>query len=588
GLGGRGRSRALPEGAEGRPEDQEGLDERLMALPEGPAAGKPASSLDSRLEARGPAAGPEGLPCPPSRGPSVALPADLSLSPRRRGEIALSLSLLAERLRPAPGAPDMRGEPVLALSEGPAVLAAAVLKLRTGPLTFLCEGGEAALSAAALADLNGEEGRIFILKGPLARALKPYGGLPEGGFPLAVACLPPAMLTRHLGALSRLLAPRGRLIAVGPATGSQTAAVLKAASRAGLSLGSSVVMGEAVGLCLDRPLARNASRWDWKPGDWVSRLTEDELAAIEELGDDGVPHPGAEETALPATAGRGSPQAASALDTACPARDEGAAAPAADEGLAGPDRSEGTPGPATEAGLAAPALDEGPGDAARLARDEAAGFGGGPSRDDFSGGEGGSEAARSLAAPATRAFPPPEAPSAVYREHRPAPRGRAARGASGKAASGDSPRRRKGRRALCAENRAPEGPPAENQALRSARPGQAGDSAAKTPQGRAVRERPAGAPYVQGFQDAPDALDGCGVQGFASPEGQGGPSRFPSGLLDWEGPGSGRETQPDLPGRRPEELPAAAAEGFPDCRPGLSPFGRLPSAAKEPAAEDAD
>jgi hypothetical protein len=225
---------------------------------------------------------------------SLRLPSGMILSPRRRTELALAISLMAESLSPGPGAPDTRGLRTLVASEGPAVLPLAALRLGSGPVTFLCSGTEAQLSETELSEMNGEGGRIGTLPGPLAKSLKQGGPLQERSFGLVCSALSAPLLARHLTRLASLLAPRGRIVASGLGLGPQTAAVLKAASRAGLTLTFSVTGDDAAAVCLDLPRPRRAVSWDWKPGDWAAELSEDDLAALEELeGADGTADPGA-------------------------------------------------------------------------------------------------------------------------------------------------------------------------------------------------------------------------------------------------------------------------------------------------------
>jgi hypothetical protein len=225
-------------------------------------------------------------------GPSVALPPSLVLSPRRRLEISLAASLMADWLSPPPGAPDTRGLPCLVCSEGPAVLPLAALKLGSGPVTFLCAGEEASHSAAELAAGNGEEGRIETLSAPLARSLKPNGMLSGRRFGIVCLAIPPTAAARLLAALASLLEPSGRIILAGPELGHQTATLHKAAFKAGLSLCYSIIRDDTAALSLELPRPRRAVPWDWKPGDWSVQLTEDDLAILAQLEGADAPIPG--------------------------------------------------------------------------------------------------------------------------------------------------------------------------------------------------------------------------------------------------------------------------------------------------------
>jgi hypothetical protein len=359
-----------PDARQAVPDSRGGGGEQLSAGPAAPPDG------GTGAPAAGPAADGGGARNAPGRslpaGPALALPGSLALSPRRRLELSLAVSLMAERLSPPPGAPDTRGGETLVLAEGPAVLPLASLKLGTGPVTFLCTGEEAARSVPVLAALNGETGRIRILPGPLAKTLRPGRTLPAEGYGLVAACLPPALLARHVSALARLLAPRGRIVAAGPAQGAQTAHVLKAASRAGLLLGGSVIEEGAAAICLDRPPSRRFIAWDWKPGDWLASLSEDDLSTLAELeaadgtaspeeeGGDGAlggppPFPGTDAVGLGGGAAPGGPGEAdgtSRRDLSGPGSPEATPPPGA--GLPvrqGARMPEGAPGP----GGAAPA-----------------------------------------------------------------------------------------------------------------------------------------------------------------------------------------------------------------------------------------
>jgi hypothetical protein len=302
-----GREASVGGKAAGREAGADGLSGGPAPAPEGPPDATavspppaPASSPPGGLPTGNPGSGP-GRPPGSFRWSggteepaSLRLPGGMRFSPRRRTGMALAISLMADFLSPPPGAPDTRGLRTLVASEGPAVLPLAALKLGSGPVTFLCAGDEARISEMELSEMNGETGRIGTLHGPLPRSLRTGGPLPERSFGLVCSALAAPLLARHLSRLARLLSPQGRIVASGLGLGPQTEAVLKAASRAGLTLAFSVTWTDSAALCLDLPRPRHAISWDWKPGDWAAELTEDDLAALEELENaDGTTDPGA-------------------------------------------------------------------------------------------------------------------------------------------------------------------------------------------------------------------------------------------------------------------------------------------------------
>jgi hypothetical protein len=191
------------------------------------------------------------------------------------------------RLSPPPGAPDTRGAPTLVFDESPAIVATAARLAGSGPVSIIAsEPGLArlALDAAALNRLP-ESPRLLPMglppwPRPAAKAL-------EGAFGLIVVNHCAGLVVRAIKDLASWLDPAaGRLIVAGAAVGAQSALLVKAASRAGLSLMDTSMEGDWAVLAMARRRPARAAVWSWSPGDWLSELTEEDreaLARIEAL-----------------------------------------------------------------------------------------------------------------------------------------------------------------------------------------------------------------------------------------------------------------------------------------------------------------
>lgn len=226
-------------------------------------------------------AGAAETPSPPGRN-VLRLPEGLRASGRWQAGEALLLTALAEHLSPPPGAPETRGWPTLALESLIPLAPAAAVQAGSGPVTLLAD--EAAGSVAAeLARLNHPansqvEGPLNsppaelnypltagdgalplwgleIISGPfkiLARKRSDWAGY----FGLIAIHLSPYLAARRLKILAGWLRPDGVLIVSGFNPGPQTAHLLRAAARAGLSLAGSVAEGDWAALKLEPTLAR--------------------------------------------------------------------------------------------------------------------------------------------------------------------------------------------------------------------------------------------------------------------------------------------------------------------------------------------
>jgi hypothetical protein len=209
---------------------------------------------------------PEGLPAP---------------SPRLRAWLSLALAAMAAHLAPPPGAPDPRGARTLVFDESPAILAAAALMAGSGPVSAISTNprlSELARQAIRLNRLG--DGPEFLPLGlpPWPRpAVRPWAG----AFKLIVVNHSVHLAARALKDLAAWLDPAGgRLIATGVGAGTQSAHLVKAASRANLALVETSLEGDWAVLTLAARRPSQAAVWPWSPGDWLSELTEEDREAL--------------------------------------------------------------------------------------------------------------------------------------------------------------------------------------------------------------------------------------------------------------------------------------------------------------------
>lgn len=206
----------------------------------------------------------------------------LRASGRWQAGEALLLAALAEYLSPPPGAPETRGWPTLALESAIPLAPSAAALAGSGPVTLLTDEAAGSL-AAELARLNHPDGPragpqpispptehdspltvgdgalplwgLEIITGPFkALARKRIGW--AGYFGLIAVHLSPYLAARRLKTLAGWLRPEGALIVSGFNPGPQTAHLLRAAARAGLSLAGSVAEGDWAALKLEPTLVR--------------------------------------------------------------------------------------------------------------------------------------------------------------------------------------------------------------------------------------------------------------------------------------------------------------------------------------------
>ncbi|MDR2459549.1 MAG: hypothetical protein LBE38_02015 [Deltaproteobacteria bacterium] len=218
-------------------------------------------------------------------GPELKVPLGLILSPRRQGEYSLAIEAMADYLTPGPGAPETKGGKTLVIAEGPAILPLAALKFGSGPVTFSFADASAQNSLMELLEINGFltlEDTVEAINLPLAKLARLHKDDFSETFSLIVTSIAPGELAKHIETLKSWLVPKGRFIATGQSGGSFTSIALKAAFRAQLTLESSVSQEDFISLTIQRSRPRNVLIWDWKPGDWVVELTEDELTVLKE------------------------------------------------------------------------------------------------------------------------------------------------------------------------------------------------------------------------------------------------------------------------------------------------------------------
>jgi hypothetical protein len=106
-----------------------------------------------------------------------------------------------------------------------------------------------------------------------------------GRFELIVINLSPYLTVKYLKKINSFFeSTRGRLIISGLRRGGQISFVLKAATRYGLALIESAAEDDewatltlAKGRFLEVPVQK------WKPGDWVTQLSQDELDILDEI-----------------------------------------------------------------------------------------------------------------------------------------------------------------------------------------------------------------------------------------------------------------------------------------------------------------
>ncbi len=178
-------------------------------------------------------------PPPPAEG-RMALPPFLRPSRRLWFGAELLAALIRDHLTPPPGAPDTRGRPALVLETALPAASLAARLAGSGPVTLAADDLTCA-SARALFWANGRPTDLEPVSTPfpeLARRRDDW----TGRFGLIAAHLSPYLVSRRLKTLARWLDPEGALALVGFAPGPQTAHLLRAAARAGLSLASSIAL----------------------------------------------------------------------------------------------------------------------------------------------------------------------------------------------------------------------------------------------------------------------------------------------------------------------------------------------------------
>jgi hypothetical protein len=217
----------------------------------------------------------------PPAGRFILVPPFLSLSARPRKELGQAVGAIADYLTPPPGAPDVRGLKSLFLLEGEPLLPFAALSYGSGEATVAFSLPRTGALLKVYRDLNGET-LIAPREGPLNETLRNPENFSPESFSLICVSRKAFPSAKALANLALWLKVRGRLLFTGLGVGTQTSAVLKAASKAGLLLSHSVEENESVLLCFFKPLPRNFSVWDWRPGDWLLALTADEESLLEE------------------------------------------------------------------------------------------------------------------------------------------------------------------------------------------------------------------------------------------------------------------------------------------------------------------
>jgi hypothetical protein len=188
---------------------------------------------------------------------------------------------MAAHLAPPPGAPDTKGRRVLVFDESPAILSAAAASLGAGRVEAITSDPFLAALAKDMAGLNGQgPGPEILPLGPPPwpkSAIKAY----SERYGLIVANHSALLAIRAIKALASWLEPgNGRIIISGVLCGAQSSHLVKAASKAGLALVETSMEGRwAVMTMAPRRLGK-ASVWEWRPGDWLAELDEDDREAI--------------------------------------------------------------------------------------------------------------------------------------------------------------------------------------------------------------------------------------------------------------------------------------------------------------------
>ncbi|MDR1656564.1 MAG: hypothetical protein LBT47_03260 [Deltaproteobacteria bacterium] len=211
----------------------------------------------------------------------LALPQTIRLSPRLKTCYALALTAVSSFLTPPPGAPDTTGKPAMVLDECPVITALALLAAGAGPVQIVCSDPLLSDLTRSAASLNGFDDSLETVVSPAHPWPKALTKSWQSAFNLITICYSPYLVNRVIREAASWLAPgQSRMIVTGIYGGSQIALMVKAASRAGLSVLETSMEGNwsVMTLSLRRP--SELPTWEWNPGDWLTELSEDESDAL--------------------------------------------------------------------------------------------------------------------------------------------------------------------------------------------------------------------------------------------------------------------------------------------------------------------
>jgi hypothetical protein len=212
----------------------------------------------------------------------LALPQLAPLSPRLKSWYGLALSAAATFLTPPPGAPTTKGGHTLIVDENPVIPALTALAHGSERVVTVCSEDYMARLTHLAAALNGLDSALETVLAPIPPWPKSLNRDWRGQFSLIVVNHSQHLASRLLKDLATWLAPEpSRIILTGIHTGTQSAYIIKAASKAGLSLQDTTMDGNWSVMNLVHRRSGELPVWDWSPGDLLKDINEDDKEAIE-------------------------------------------------------------------------------------------------------------------------------------------------------------------------------------------------------------------------------------------------------------------------------------------------------------------
>jgi hypothetical protein len=204
-------------------------------------------------------------------------------SPRKKIWTEITALAITDYFTPPLGAPVTKGGKVLIFDEDPGLLAATAIMMGAGEVEAVCSQALLADEADNIARLNNLKAKLKMTVAELPPFTKDLLNRWRESFDLVVINLSPYLAVKILkNAESFLFSDRGRLIISGTRHGGQLSRLIKAASRRGLNVIDSSSRDIWTVLTLAKQKQTRFPIWEWRPGDWLVVLSDDEKEALAE------------------------------------------------------------------------------------------------------------------------------------------------------------------------------------------------------------------------------------------------------------------------------------------------------------------